>query len=211
MTANELDSLKENLKTHNFANSKDVKKLLKYIKQEIITRRHQTMALIEDDELTVNEDFDTARIANNIIKAFKKINPSKWEYVIQNITFIKLALQLIDKLKKLITYEEYTPYNDHAGCDAQCTGLCASCSGTCTGSNAGISGGGNGDWNGAIGSKTLESSTIYQINFPGVHLEGTLVTLPDGRIGLQLSDDSIITGIDISDNPTTDSGVISPA
>ena len=35
-----IDTLKENLKTHNFANSKDVKKLLKYIKQEIIIRRH---------------------------------------------------------------------------------------------------------------------------------------------------------------------------
>ena len=99
------------------------------------------------DEESNKENFDTAKIANSIIHAYKKINPSKWKYVIQNETFIKLAIQLIDKMKKLIIYQEYTPYNDHAGCDAQCTGLCASCTGTSTGGAGGS--GSNGSWDGA--------------------------------------------------------------
>lgn len=165
MTASELDSLKEKLETGEFANSRDVKKLLKYVKEEILTRRHQTVSMPTDEESN-KESFDTAKIANSIIRAYKKINPSKWEYVIQNETFIKLAIQLINKMKKLITYQEYTPYNDHAGCDAQCTGLCASCTGTNTGGVDGAGGDCNGMiWNGGAANIRTACDSGYCGNF----------------------------------------------
>lgn len=181
MTASELDSLKEKLETGEFANSRDVKKLLKYVKEEILTRRHQTVSMPTDEESN-KENFDTAKIANSIIRAYKKINPSKWEYVIQNETFIKLAIQLINKMKKLITYQEYTPYNDHAGCDAQCTGLCASCTGTNTGGAGGA--GGNGSWDGSY------SGYLYKLG------DGDA-----GFYGYKMADGTIVI-IDSSGNPT---------
>lgn len=184
MTASELDSLKEKLETGEFANSRDVKKLLKYVKEEILTRRHQTVSIPTDEESN-KENFDTAKIANSIIRAYKKINPSKWEYVIQNETFIKLAIQLINKMKKLITYQEYTPYNDHAGCDAQCTGLCASCTGTNTGGTGGS--GGNGSWDGAY----TGSSIVAVLNMNG----------PGGIYGI-VGGDGLVHLVDGEGNPT---------
>ena len=130
--------LKEHLQQGKFAYEDDMKKLRKLVEDEIIKRRRQQISLEEVKEFT------TAKYINSILAAFRKINPSKWPNKIQNIDFIKVLYDLQEKVEKLMTYKDQTPYSDHAGCDAACTGLCASCTGNCTGGNSGQCSGGGG-------------------------------------------------------------------
>lgn len=130
--------LKEHLQQGKFAYEDDMKKLRKLVEDEIIKRRRQQVSLEEVKEFT------TAKYINSVLAAFRKINPSKWPNKIQNIDFIKVLYDLQEKVEKLMTYKDQTPYSDHAGCDAACTGLCASCTGNCTGGNSGQCSGGSG-------------------------------------------------------------------
>lgn len=146
--------LKEHLQQGKFAYEDDMKKLRKLVEDEIIKRRRQQVSLEEVKEFT------TAKYINSILTAFRKINPSKWPNKIQNIDFIKVLYDLQEKVEKLMTYKDQTPYSDHAGCDAACTGLCASCSGVCTGSNSGQCSGSSGYSGGQSGPDWVTTSVV---------------------------------------------------
>lgn len=134
LNQNSLNTLRKHLEAGEFANAEDMNVLKKLIDYEVNWRRHQNYSLTTEIAQP-NKQFDTAKYINNLIGGLRKIHKQKFQLVTQNITFINAIFDIVRKLEVLMSYKEYTPYSDNAGCDGECRGLCSSCSYTCTGNN----------------------------------------------------------------------------